>query len=60
MKVASVLAAKGGTVITIGPDETVREALRLFAMHNIGALVVVDRAHKMMGMITERGILRRP
>ena len=58
MKVASVLAAKGGTVVTIGPDETVREALRLFAMHNIGALIVVDRADKVVGMITERGILR--
>jgi CBS domain-containing protein len=58
MKVASVLAAKGGSVITIGPDQTVREALRLFATHNIGALVVVDPAHKVVGMITERGILR--
>jgi CBS domain-containing protein len=58
MKVASVLAAKGGSVVTIGPDQTVREALGLFATHNIGALIVVDRAHKVVGMLTERGILR--
>ena len=58
MRVASVLAAKGATVVTIGPEQTVREALQLFAKHNIGALVVVDRAHNAVGMITARGILR--
>ena len=58
MKVASVLARKGGAVVTIRPEQTVREALRLFGEHCIGALVVVDHTRKMVGMITERGILR--
>ena len=58
MNIANVLASKGGRVVTIRPDHTVREALELFAERNIGALVVVDEAHRAVGMITERGILR--
>lgn len=58
MNIASVLASKSGRVATIHPDQTVREALKLFAERNIGALVVVDDAHRAVGMITERGVLR--
>ena len=56
MNIANVLASKGASVVTIRPDQTVREALELFAKRNIGALVVVDDVHRAMGMITERGI----
>ena len=58
MNIANILASKGASVVTIRPDQTVREALELFAKRNIGALVVVDDVHPAMGMITERGIHR--
>ena len=58
MNIANVLASKGAAVVTIRPGQSVREALELFAQRNIGALVVVDNAHRPVGMITERGILR--
>lgn len=58
MKISSIVASKGGTVFTIRTEETVRQALRLFADHDIGALVVVDPAKRPVGIITERGILR--
>ena len=58
MNIANILASKGSRVVTIRPDQTVREALERFAERNIGALVVVDDAHRAVGMITERGILR--
>ena len=58
MNIASVLASKSSRVVTIRPDQTVREALERFAECNIGALVVVDDAQRAVGMITERGILR--
>ena len=58
MNIANILASKGSRVVTIRPDQTVREALELFGERNIGALVVVDDAHRAVGMITERGILR--
>ena len=58
MNIANILASKGSRVVTIRPDQTVKEALERFAERNIGALVVVDDAHRAVGMITERGILR--
>jgi len=58
VNIANILASKGGRVVTIRPEQTVREALARFAERNIGALVVVDDAHRAVGMITERGILR--
>jgi CBS domain-containing protein len=58
VNIANVLASKGAAVVTIHPDQTIRDALELFAQRNIGALVVVDSARRAVGMITERGILR--
>lgn len=58
MNIASVLASKGPTVVTVGPDQTVREALTLLATHNIGALVVTDDGRRLLGMLSERDIVR--
>jgi CBS domain-containing protein len=58
MNIASILASKGSHVVTIRPDATVREAVRLLAQHNIGGLVVVDANVHPIGIITERGIMR--
>ena len=40
MKVRNILATKGGRVITIPPEETVRQAVALLVSHRIGAVVV--------------------
>lgn len=58
MNIASILASKGSQVVTIRPDATIREAVRLLAQHNIGGLVVVDATAHPVGIITERGIMR--
>ncbi len=58
MNIASVLASKGPTVVTIGPEQSVREALALLAAHNIGALVVTDDGRRPLGMLSERDIVR--
>ena len=58
MNIASLLASKGSKVITIGPGETVRQALGLLAAHNIGALVVVDPTGSPIGILSERDIAR--
>lgn len=58
MNIASILASKGAQVITVRPDATIREAIRLLAQHNIGGLVVVDAQRFPVGIITERGIMR--
>lgn len=58
MNIASILATKGGRVITIRPEQSVGEAVRLLASHNIGALVVVDQALTPVGILSERDIVR--
>lgn len=59
MKVSRVLATKGMGVITIGPEQTIREALALLTRHNIGALVVVDQERRPVGILSERDITRQ-
>ena len=58
MNIQHVLATKGAHVITIRPEQTIREALDLFIRHNIGALVVLDDAGQLIGILSERDILR--
>ena len=58
MKVRTILATKGTNVVTIGPQQPLKEVARLLAEHNIGALVVVNEAGKLVGIISERDIIR--
>lgn len=58
MNIASVLARKGPKVVTVRPEQTVREALGLLSAHNIGALVVVDGELRPVGILSERDIVR--
>ena len=61
MKVRRLLATKTGDVITIQPQQPLRDAVALLARHNIGALVVVtaENAALPVGIISERDIVRR-
>ena len=56
MKVKNLLAKKGTGVETIGPDNTVFEALCVLKLKRIGSLVVMDGS-KVVGIVTERDIL---
>lgn len=58
MKISTILTTKGANVITIRPEQAVREVVALFLQHNIGALVVVDTAGVVVGLISERHIVR--
>ncbi len=58
MNIATLLASKGSKVITIQPEQTVRQAVGLLTEHNIGALVVVDRSRQPVGILSERDIVR--
>ena len=58
MNAANILNRKGRTVITVSPDASVREAMRVLIKHAIGSLVVLDRAREVIGIITERDIFR--
>ena len=56
--VQSVLAKKGGQVVTIGVADTALVAATLMNERGIGGLVVLDGG-RVAGMFTERDILRR-
>ena len=58
MKVRNILATKGGRVITIAPDKTVREAVALLVHHRIGAVVVADEGGHLIGILSERDVMR--
>ena len=54
-----LLDRKGTKVVTIAPDDTVLEAARRMNAERIGALVVEEPALGVVGIISERDILRR-
>jgi CBS domain-containing protein len=57
MKVKSILATKSTNVITIRPEQSVKDAVILLAKHDIGVLVVVNEAGEPVGIISERDII---
>jgi len=58
LMVMQILQTKGNEIWTIGPQQTVYEALELMAKKEIGALVVVD-AGKVVGIFSERDYARK-
>jgi CBS domain-containing protein len=58
MTIASLLATKGNKVVTIQPEQSIREALRVLADHNIGALVAIDPGRRPVGILSERDVVR--
>jgi CBS domain-containing protein len=50
--------AMSPTVLTIGPQHTLREAAQRMAARKVGAAVVVDPEGEGAGILTERDVLR--
>ncbi len=58
MTLLEVLNKKGKHVFTVRPRDTVLDAVQTLVARNIGALAVVDDAGRLVGIISERDILR--
>jgi CBS domain-containing protein len=58
MTIAAILKHKGHSVITIDPTATVPEISARLAEHRIGAVIVIDRASQLLGIVSERDIVR--
>lgn len=54
-----VLRSKGRDIISVGPDSTVFDALKIMADNNIGAVLVIDNAGKLQGIFSERDYARK-
>lgn len=58
MSVETILAEKGRDTITITAGQTLAEAVEILDRHRIGALVVVDAAGAVQGILSERDIVK--
>jgi CBS domain-containing protein len=58
MKVRQMLSAKGGKVVTVRSDTTVETAIRMLKLEGIGALIVSDNGGKILGILSERDVVR--
>ncbi|HET9904583.1 MAG TPA: CBS domain-containing protein [Xanthobacteraceae bacterium] len=59
MTVKAILRNKGYAVHTIEPGATLAEAARLLDTKGIGALVVSDAQRRVIGILSERDIVRK-
>ena len=58
MTVDQILSTKGRTVVTIQPHRTLTDAVALLAEKRIGAVVVTGADGKVVGILSERDIVR--
>jgi CBS domain-containing protein len=58
MTVNDILSQKGNQVLTIEPAATLATAVQMLAQRRIGALVVTGADHRIVGIISERDIVR--
>jgi CBS domain-containing protein len=58
MKISDILAKKGGQVVTIQVDQTLKDAVGVLSSHNIGGVVVLDEIGNISGVLTERDVVR--
>jgi len=58
MHVKNILSAKGGHVISIEPTATVATAARTLPEHKIGALLVLGPDRRIIGILSERDVVR--
>lgn len=59
MTVASILAEKGGSVVTGKPEHSLQEISAILAKHKIGAIVIVETDGKVCGIASERDVVRQ-
>lgn len=58
MTVKSILGAKGRDVITASPSATLQELANLLAGKRIGAIVVAGAGGEVLGIISERDVVK--
>jgi CBS domain-containing protein len=58
MTVSIILAGKGRDVVTIDPNASLAAAVELLAEKRIGAVVIVGADRRIVGILSERDIVR--
>jgi CBS domain-containing protein len=58
MTVKAILSRKGNDVVTADPNATLAEAVRILAARRIGAVVVTGADRRIVGILSERDVVR--
>lgn len=58
MTVKAILSTKGSEVTTIEPSATLADAVKVLAARRIGAVVVTGAERRVVGILSERDIVR--
>ena len=58
MTIAAILKHKGHAVVTVEPTATISEVSALLTEHRIGAVLVMDAADRILGIVSERDVVR--
>ena len=58
MTVKAILSRKGDDVVTIEPTATLGDAVKMLDMHRIGAVVITGANQQILGILSERDVVR--
>ena len=58
MTVKSILSGKGIDIVSIEPTASLEAAIKKLTEHRIGALLVLGPDHRLIGILSERDIVR--
>ena len=58
MRIADILKDKGAEVTTVSPDSPVSEAISVLASRRIGAIPVSEDGRTLLGIVSERDVVR--
>jgi CBS domain-containing protein len=57
MTVAAILKQKGSEITSVEPTRTIAEVAQVLSTKRIGAVLVMDSAKQLLGILTERDLL---
>ncbi|MBO0711911.1 MAG: CBS domain-containing protein [Acetobacteraceae bacterium] len=58
MTVATILKHKGTHVVSVDPTVSIAEVTRVLSENRIGAVLVLDAAAQLLGIVSERDVVR--
>jgi CBS domain-containing protein len=58
MTVKAILSVKGGNVVSIEPTATLEAAVKTLTDNRIGAVLILGPDHRVIGILSERDIVR--
>lgn len=53
------LLRRGGAIVYTSPETSVADAVQKMGHHNVGSILILENSRKLLGIFTERDLLRR-